>query len=74
MYPACVYVTGRRPFTKVKICRWPSLVFPPEKNKYVETQNEHFYVCITTVLYKYMKSLRSYVRDLSDNTHVRKKA
>ena len=58
-------------YNLVKVDRWFSLVFIPEKNICKDTKRAYLclYVPITNVLYESMKSLWNEVNDLFGNTH-----
>jgi hypothetical protein len=73
MLPAFLvnYVIGRRHITKVKVDRWMSQGFFPEK-KYMQKNNTSIFMfAYTKVLHEYMHSLRNNVCNLFVNTHVR---
>ena len=69
------YVSGNRQLTIVKVDMRSSLKnmgFFLEKNEYVMKQSgESFNVCVHHVpIYRYLKSFRNCVHNLSDNMHV----
>ena len=56
------YITGRQQFRKVKVDRWLSFVFYLEKNVY---KMIIFMLICSTNLYRYMKTLKNDVHNLS---------